>query len=808
MMKFSCSFCRAILEVDNNEFGISVQCASCGEVINAPISRVTTNVVLGNDFLILEEIGAGGMGVVYLSHQISLDRPAALKVLTEKYTQNNEFISNFIKEARSAAKLNHPNIVQAYAVGEDSGIYYFAMEYIEGETMKNILKRLGKIPIEQAVEVIRQISDSLDFAWKEQRLIHRDIKPDNIMIVTRTGRAKLADLGLARVAGEVDNPNQDEVMGTPQYISPEHLMGAPMDLRSDIYSLGATFYHLLTGVFPFTGKSTLEIAKKHIEETLKSPKLVCPEIPDSLAKIIMKMMEKSPEDRYQTNEALIEDIKLFRGGDKRGKRMILHTGQFKIPQISTHSQPINISSSKIATGRISTTGLSLGTGSGAISTASIKKMKEKQAVRQIITLLSICAFVVFGSVAFLIYNNIQKSKEKEKAQQEAIEKQKKTLVLKKKPAQDVPDGKTPSIPPVSEPPLPVEPQNTNYTELVAKILDFAKHNSNANSDILAKCDAFLASNSSPPVYKCEKDAFAALLAVFVPLDEKYRLAELRQIARNSHLFLIQKRIDEEARLQSALQEKERAKEREEQLKQMGKEKEEQKKKEIENYAKDLEKRKDDLRYMALLTISDRKNYQAAKEVFDSAEKEPETVQSHFKEDAKNFALWATEMKGLLENTKTFQEQLANLKNESIPIIKIEVKPGTFGKFKKIKDNLVSIETDSGKIQSNSIFDIPIPQYKKLMQKLANDPQQPYLFLLFNGKFNGIDQLLADEKLKKEESAKLKIEGNAFIKAYIKGKYNYISTEMAGDAKEKALKDLKTQFGMLPQFKEAVAELNK
>ncbi|MCX6984100.1 MAG: serine/threonine-protein kinase, partial [Lentisphaerae bacterium] len=212
-MKFQCPFCRNVLEVENSDCGTEVGCPKCEEVSIAPQSPVSAGVVVGNDFLIVEEIGRGGMGVVYLTHQMSLDRRAALKILSKKYASNSEFVAGFIKEARAAAKLNHPHIVQAYAVGEDSGIYFFAMEYIDGETMKSVLKREGCIPVETALTIIQQIAEALDYAWKEQRLIHRDIKPDNIMI-TKNGRAKLADLGLARIAGEIEDKDDDEIMGT------------------------------------------------------------------------------------------------------------------------------------------------------------------------------------------------------------------------------------------------------------------------------------------------------------------------------------------------------------------------------------------------------------------------------------------------------------------------------------------------------------------------------------------------------------------------------------------------------------------
>ena len=169
------------------------------------------------------------------------------------------------------------------------------------------------IPIDQAISIIQQISEALDYAWKEQKLIHRDIKPDNIML-TSNGRAKLADLGLAKVAGEIDDSEDDEVMGTPQYISPEHLTGAPMDSRSDIYSLGATFYHFITGRFPYEGSTASEIAQQHLFGTLVPPDKINPDIPEALSRIVVKMMAKDPALRYQDAAELADDLRLVRRG--------------------------------------------------------------------------------------------------------------------------------------------------------------------------------------------------------------------------------------------------------------------------------------------------------------------------------------------------------------------------------------------------------------------------------------------------------------------------------------------------------------
>ena len=311
-MRFQCPICQGIISADDTDMGSTVQCGHCNKPVSVPVSRTAPGSVIG-DFIIMHELGRGGMGIVYKAHQISLDRPAAVKILSDTYAKNADFVVGFIKEARAAAKLNHPNIVQSYAVGDDEGVFYFAMELVDGETMSNILKQKKVIPVDQAVDIVRQIAEALDYAWQEEKLVHRDIKPDNIML-TSSGRAKLADLGLAKVGNETGSTDGEEVMGTPQYISPEQLTGEALDNRTDIYCLGATFYHLLTGRFPYEGATAVEIARQHLEGTLVPPWQVNPDIPENVSRVVEKMMEKEPSNRYQTAGQLAEDLALIKRG--------------------------------------------------------------------------------------------------------------------------------------------------------------------------------------------------------------------------------------------------------------------------------------------------------------------------------------------------------------------------------------------------------------------------------------------------------------------------------------------------------------
>ncbi|MHC4202434.1 MAG: serine/threonine-protein kinase, partial [Planctomycetota bacterium] len=213
---------------------------------------------------LIETIGAGSSGTVYKARQISMDRLVAIKVLPQKLAQDERFTERFMREARAVAKLNHPNVVTGIDVGEAGGVYYFVMEYVDGESVADRVRREGTVPEKEALEIARQVCLALDCAFKNG-IVHRDIKPANILL-TRGGEAKLADLGVARHA-ETEGVATRRVFGTPYYMSPEQARGdAEIDTRSDIYSLGATLYHLLGGKPPFHGNAPKVVMTKQVSE--------------------------------------------------------------------------------------------------------------------------------------------------------------------------------------------------------------------------------------------------------------------------------------------------------------------------------------------------------------------------------------------------------------------------------------------------------------------------------------------------------------------------------------------------------------
>jgi tetratricopeptide (TPR) repeat protein len=245
-------------------------------------------------YTMLGELGRGGMGIVYKAHDTVLDRPVALKVLPDALKDNPQALKNFLREAKSAAKLNHPNIVTVYDAGEQDGRYYIAMEYVDGTTLKEIVRRRGGISPTGVLHVLLQMCDALDFAHRN-KVVHRDVKTANTMW-TRDKKAKIMDFGLAKVVEEVRN-HTTLVSGTPYYMSPEQTLGKNVDHRTDLYSLGVTLFELATGTLPFKEGN---VPYHHVHTPPPDPRSVNPKMPALLARIILKCLQKDPAARFQS----------------------------------------------------------------------------------------------------------------------------------------------------------------------------------------------------------------------------------------------------------------------------------------------------------------------------------------------------------------------------------------------------------------------------------------------------------------------------------------------------------------------------
>jgi eukaryotic-like serine/threonine-protein kinase len=265
--------------------------------------------LVDNRYRIVRPLGSGGMAEVYLAHDDVLDREVALKILSNSYSGDEEFVERFRREAQSAAALTHPNIVSIYDRGEtddDPGTYYIAMEYLPGGSLKDRINSRGALPARTAAEVALQIAEALKAAH-ERDVVHRDIKPHNIL-VTESGDLKVTDFGIARAATSSTMTRTGSIMGTAHYISPEQALGEPAGPQSDLYSLGVVLYEMLTGELPFDAETPIGIAMKHVNESPKPPSELDSSIPEGLDAITLRLISKNPEERYPDESELIRDL--------------------------------------------------------------------------------------------------------------------------------------------------------------------------------------------------------------------------------------------------------------------------------------------------------------------------------------------------------------------------------------------------------------------------------------------------------------------------------------------------------------------
>lgn len=266
------------------------------------------------DFHVLRRLGQGGMGQVYLAEQLSLKRKVALKIMRADLAANPTALKRFKAEAEAVARITHANIVQVYFIGEADGLHYMALEYVDGRNLREYLAKKGPPEPLLALSIMRQVAAALQRA-SELGIVHRDIKPENILL-TRKAEVKVADFGLSRIfAGDQQPLNLTQsgvTMGTPLYMSPEQVQGQEIDPRTDIYSLGITSYHMLSGEPPFKGQTALEVAMKHVQGDPVPLNDIRPDLPAELVAVVHKMMAKEPANRYQNGRELLKDLTRLR----------------------------------------------------------------------------------------------------------------------------------------------------------------------------------------------------------------------------------------------------------------------------------------------------------------------------------------------------------------------------------------------------------------------------------------------------------------------------------------------------------------
>ncbi len=343
LIKFLCPNCQAELEVSADVMGQNAECLNCNQIITVPYQNPGPGTTIGG-FYIKSLIGIGGTGTVYLAKQLSMERDVALKILSKEITENPEDLELFMNEIRVTANLEHPNIVSAYESGEDSGYYYMALTYVNGPPLDKMIQKSekGYLPEKTALKITKKIASALAYAWNEHGIIHRDIKPENILIDTY-GEPKLTDLGLSNSYNKMTDDIRDVIMGTPNYMSPEQMENiSNADLRSDIYSLGATLYQMLTGKIPFDNSNMVKTLNFTADDFISDPRKYNRNVTLQCIKLLEKMMARHPADRYQNWEDVIAEItRILNGRTVLAKK--LPAGKSVIRPITinrNHKKPI------------------------------------------------------------------------------------------------------------------------------------------------------------------------------------------------------------------------------------------------------------------------------------------------------------------------------------------------------------------------------------------------------------------------------------------------------------------------------------
>jgi len=295
-----CGKCGARLAGSSKDF------ASPTETLQAPKKDLTTGSTFASRFQVIEEVGKGGMGKVYKVFDKEIEEKVALKLLKPEIATDEETIKRFRNEIRVARKIVHKNVCRMYDLGQAEGTHFITMEYVEGENLKSLIRRIGQLPIGKSLSIAKQVGEGLAEAHR-LRVVHRDLKPQNIMIDTE-GNARIMDFGIARSLKTKGITGGEVMIGTPEYMSPEQVEGKGVDERSDLYALGVILYEMVTGRVPFEGDTALSVALKHKAETPKDPRDINAQIPDDLSQLILRCLEKDKEKRFPRTEELIQEI--------------------------------------------------------------------------------------------------------------------------------------------------------------------------------------------------------------------------------------------------------------------------------------------------------------------------------------------------------------------------------------------------------------------------------------------------------------------------------------------------------------------
>ncbi|MEI8248302.1 MAG: serine/threonine-protein kinase [Lentisphaerota bacterium] len=319
---FNCPECGAEVSAQSDTAGQTLQCGACFKEITIPIPGLEEGLEIG-DFVLRSKLGSGGMGEVWLATQNSMRRLVALKILLPKFSENKRFVDRFLAEAAMAGQLSHPNIITAYSAGQVGNYYYLATSYIDGMEVSTKLKLDTKLTEREALKITRDIAFALKYAWDEHKMLHRDVKPGNFML-DRKGFARLMDMGISKSLK--DNPEETSVniiMGTPDYISPEQAKAERnIDFRTDLYSLGASLYHMVTGRPPFQSDTAGKVLQMHVRTPLTPPEKINTALSKECSALIQLMMAKDPNDRQSSWDYVLDDIDAVLSGRMPGRKTL------------------------------------------------------------------------------------------------------------------------------------------------------------------------------------------------------------------------------------------------------------------------------------------------------------------------------------------------------------------------------------------------------------------------------------------------------------------------------------------------------
>ena len=311
-LKLTCKGCRRNIEIEGEHIPGDMLCPDCDRPLPIPKHILNVDQEIGG-FKVVKHLGSGSMGCVYEAIQMSMQRPVALKVLDPELTQKEDEVDSFLQEVRALARLDHPHIVTAFEAGEDQGQYFLAMTMVDGFTLDELVEREGPMDEQQGLQTALAVAEALEYTWREHHILHRDVKPANIMI-HRDGSTKLLDVGIALAVEKgvdaVDQPEEKMLVGTPYYISPEQTHGDHnLDCRSDIYALAASMFHVLTGRVPFDDPDMLEIVHQHRSKEPPDAREVNPELSTATAELLRRLMAKAPDDRARDWNDVIHRLK-------------------------------------------------------------------------------------------------------------------------------------------------------------------------------------------------------------------------------------------------------------------------------------------------------------------------------------------------------------------------------------------------------------------------------------------------------------------------------------------------------------------